>query len=353
MNSRMLTWVVLAILCLLLGYGCYLILQPFLGELFLALVLAIVIYPAYSWLERKTKRPTLAASVTTLATGLLFLLPVSIMGVIISQEIRAAIDAFNSAIGSTGSLEWFENAITFVSGKLGWDNAQTKEFLQTRIEWIGSTVLSNAVKSLQGLGSWIFSSVIALVTLFFLFRGGAGVVEQSKSWVPLPPRMLDELYSEIRVLMFANVYGVLAVAVVQGGLTGIGFWFSGLASPVFWGFVAGLLSVLPFIGSAFVWGPAVLYLFSTGATTSAIILLVYGFLIVSNADNVIRPIILSESAKMNAGVMFFALLGGMQAFGLIGLFAGPLVLSMAIAVARLLREYASAVQSSESESSRR
>jgi predicted PurR-regulated permease PerM len=174
--------------------------------------------------------------------------------------------------------------------------------------------------------------------MFFLFRGGEAILRESKSWIPLPPDILDSLYAETRTLIYANVYGVLAVAVAQGLLTGIGLWFSGLPSPLFWGALAALLSVLPFIGAGLVWIPACLYLASTGAYTKAGILAAWGALIVSMADNVIRPIVLSEQAKMNTAIMFFALLGGIDAFGLIGLFAGPLVFSLAITVFKILRE---------------
>jgi predicted PurR-regulated permease PerM len=348
-KPRLITWTVLALLCLGLTYGCYLVLSPFFSEIFLALVLGIVFHPAYAWVLRRTGRPSLAAWICTLATGLLFLLPVTVLGMVITQEVKDVVESLNRAIGPSGGLEWLERGLAFVSDKLGWNVEQTKEFLQTRLGGVGSSLISNALKSLQGLGGWLFSSVITLVTLFFLFREGADLVRESKNWVPLPPQVMDDLFEETRKLMFANVYGVLAVAFAQGTLTGLGFWFSGVPSPVLWGSVAGLLSILPFIGAGLVWIPAVIYLFATGATTTAVVLLVYSLVITSNADNVIRPIVLSESAQMNTAVMFFALLGGIQAFGLVGLFAGPLVFSLAIAVAKLLREYGSAVKLVETE----
>lgn len=342
MKSSSLTWVVLAILSLFLAYGCYLVLRPFFSEIFLALVLAIVFYPVYSWLERKTGKPTLAAWICMLGTGVLFLLPVTMLGIVISQEMKFAMDTLNGSIGPSGSFEWFDRAIAFISNQLGWDIVQTKEFLQTRLSLISSSVLSNAVKSVQGIGSWLFSSIITLVTMFFLFRGGRNTIEQSKDWIPLPATVIDGLYADIRKLMFANVYGVVVVALAQGGLTTVGFWMTGLPSAIFWGTMAALLSILPFIGAGLIWLPAVIYLAMTGHLLQAGILLAWGALIVSMADNVIRPIVLSEGAQMNTAVMFFALLGGIDAFGLIGIFAGPIVFSLAAAVLKLLREYSTA-----------
>ena len=347
MNSRITTWIVLAILLLKLGYGCFLLLQPFFSEIFLALVLVIVFYPVYSWLERKTGRPNLASWICTLGTGILFLVPVTILGVVISQEMKHALDA----ISSPESLERFDRAVQFFSAKLGWDSAKTNEFIQSRLSGLSSSLLSNALKSIQGLGSWVFSSVVTLTTMFFLFRGGRLLMDQSKHWIPLPTAMVNGLFEETRRLMFANVYGVLAVALAQGALTTVGFWMTGLPSGIFWGSLAALLSVLPFIGAGLIWIPAVIYLASIGALTKAGILLAWGLLVVSMADNVIRPIVLSESARMNTAIMIFALLGGIDAFGLVGLFAGPIVISLAIAVAKLLKEYSTVVGlNSESES---
>ncbi len=339
MTSRHLTWVVLALLSLLLAYGCFLVMKPFFSEVFLALVLSIVFYPAYAWLNQKTGRPALSAWICTIATGILFLFPLTMLGVVISREMKHTMDALNSAIGPSGNLEWFDRAVAFVGDQLGWDAVQTKDFLQSRLAGLSSSILSNAVRSIQGLGSWVFSSIITLVTMFFLFRSGSTLLQESKAWVPLPPHMMDSLFAETRVLMFANVYGVIVVALTQGTLTGIGFWVTGLPSAIFWGAIAAMFSIIPVAGAGIVWLPGVLYLASGGDFTRAGILLAWGVLIVSMADNIIRPIILSERAQMNTAVMFFALLGGIEAFGLVGLFAGPIVFSLAIAVVKLLRQY--------------
>jgi len=338
LSSRQMTWGVLAALGLMLLYGCYLVLAPFFSEIFLAVVLAIVFYPAYAWLLMRTRRPTLSAWICTLASGALFLLPVTVLAVVITQEARGLVDVLNEARTNPAGLEWLDRLLGSVGAKAGMEPEALKEMIRVRLGALGAGLLTGLGKSLQGLGSWLFSSIVTLTTMFFLFRGGAGLLEESKHWVPLPGAMMDGLFAEVKTLMFANVYGVVAVGAAQGALTGLGFWFSGLPSPVFWGAIAALLSILPLLGAGLIWMPGVLYLLAAGQIRPAVILLVWGLLVVSMADNVIRPIVLSEQARMNTAVMFFALLGGIDAFGLVGLFAGPLVFSMAIAVIKLLRE---------------
>jgi predicted PurR-regulated permease PerM len=337
-RERWVTVTVLAILACLLAYGVFLVMWPFFGEVFLAMVLAIVFYPVHADILRRTNRPTLAAWLTTLATGLLFLLPAAILSIVIAREAKHAVDLFSANIGPSGSFEWLDRITGFLNSRFGWDPAQTQEFLTSRMSGIGNSMMSNAVKSIQGVGSWLFSIAITLVTMFFLVRSGHDLLEQSKDWIPLPADMLDSLYSETKVLIFANVYGVLSVAAAQGLLTAMGLWFCGIPSPLFWGALAGVLSILPFVGAGLIWLPACIYLASTGDWTKAGILLGWGALIVSMADNVIRPMVVSEQSKTNTAIMFFALLGGIDAFGLIGIFAGPLVFSLAIAVLQMLRD---------------
>lgn len=349
MSGSKFTWAVLALLSLLLVYGCYLVMRPFFGEVFLAVVLAIVFYPMHSWLCRKTGWSNLSAWLSTLATGLLFLLPVGLLGIVLSGEAKNAIDSVTDVLGPTGHFAPLDRAIGFLGQQMGWDAIQVQSFLRERLNAISGSLLSNVVRTLQGLGSWLFSSVITLVTMFFLFRGGGAILVESKQWMPLPSSMMDALFEETRVQIFANVYGVVAVAIAQGLLTGLGFWMAGLPSPIFWAAVAAFFSVIPVVGAGIVWVPGVLYLAKTGDMSKAGMLLAWGVLIISMADNVIRPIVLSEKSKMNTAVMFFALLGGIEAFGLVGLFAGPLVFSLAIAVLELFRKYSAVIGLSSDE----
>jgi len=132
--------------------------QPFFSEVFLAIVLSIVFYPAYSWLVRKTGRPTLSAWLCTIATGLLFLLPLTMLGVVISREMKHAMDTFSAAIDPNGNVEWFDRSIAYLGNLLGWDTQQTKDFLRIRLAGLSSSILSNALRSIQGLVPGFFQA---------------------------------------------------------------------------------------------------------------------------------------------------------------------------------------------------
>lgn len=301
-------------------------------------VFAVVFYPANRWLTRKLGRPGLAALITSSAVGLLFLLPLSIFGLVLVREAKSAYEHFNHWVGPSGGLEYWTLALDKVSGWIGVDRQQLDEMLWGKLQGFAGGAATNALQGLQGVGSWVASSFITLITLYFLLDSGRALMEGVRAWTPLSRQTMDELFAEIEKLIFANVYGVLSVAAAQGGLLAVGFWFLGLPSPALWGTVTAIMSVIPMLGAGLVWAPAVAFLFFTGATGKAVAMLLWGALVVSSADNVIRPLVLGERTQMNTGVMFFALLGGVQAFGLIGLFAGPIFVSLAIAVARLLRQ---------------
>ncbi len=329
--------VALLVLLAALLYACGLVLAPFWSEIFIAVILVVIFYPLHRWLSHRTGRPRLSLWLTTFGVGLLFLLPMSFFATVLVREIKHAYDLFNEWSTANGGLAAWNRFADRLGALLGLDAQQLNDLLLQRLQGAAASAAQNVLRSLQGVGGWIASSFISLITFFFLLEGGPAILVTLKDWSPLAPEAMDELFAEIEKLIYANIYGVLSVAAAQGTLTAIGFWFLGLPSPALWGTVASLLSVLPFIGAGFVWIPAALYLASVASYGKAAILVAWGILVVGMADNIIRPIVLGEKAQMHTGIMFFALLGGIQAFGLIGLFAGPIVFSLAIAVLRLWR----------------
>jgi len=180
--------------------------------------------------------------------------------------------------------------------------------------------------------------VIAFFTLFFLFREGATTKERVAEVLPLTRSQAERLFTGISNSIVANVYGVLAVGAAQGALTALGFWVLGLPSPVLWGMVTALFSLVPIIGSSAVWVPAGIILAVSGHWIKALILLGWGTGVVAQADNVIRPYVISQRANLSTLAVFFALLGGVQAFGVMGVFIGPVALSFTLVVLQMLRE---------------
>ncbi|NOT61992.1 MAG: AI-2E family transporter [Acidobacteria bacterium] len=155
---------------------------------------------------------------------------------------------------------------------------------------------------------------------------------------PLRAEQIEQLSIGVYRTIIASVYGGVAVAVAQGSLMSLAFWVLGLPSPLLWGVVTAMLSLVPLVGSAMLWLPAALVLIFSGHWIKGLLLIAWGAGVVGLADNVVRPLVIHEQVQIRTIYLFFALLGGVQAFGLLGLIAGPVLLAVTQTLIKLLWE---------------
>jgi predicted PurR-regulated permease PerM len=190
-----------------------------------------------------------------------------------------------------------------------------------RLDEISQSLISWGAQAVSDIVSFFTAAVVAFFTLFFLFRDGRSVSARAADALPLKAGQVERLFTRVSDSIVANVYGCLAVGAAQGSLLSLGFWALGVPSPVVWGLVTGFCSLIPLVGSTAVWGPAAVIFFVTG-----------------QIDNVVRPYVISGRAKMHPLLVFFALLGGVKVFGVLGLFIGPVVVSLTLVVFEMLHE---------------
>ncbi|MCI0663644.1 MAG: AI-2E family transporter, partial [Acidobacteria bacterium] len=208
----------------------------------------------------------------------------------------------------------------------------------SKLEQATALLLTQLTGVAGNLATFIVNGVIAFFTLFFLFRDGRAVLRRMGVMTPLRPAQLEKLTTEVGKTITAVMYGGLAVALAQGLLTSLAFWVLGLPSPILWGIAAAIFSFVPFIGSSAIWLPASIFLIFSGHWMKGLVLLAWGAGVVGMADNVIRPYVISGQVNFHPLYIFFALLGGVQAFGILGLFIGPVVMAIAQALFGLIRE---------------
>jgi predicted PurR-regulated permease PerM len=189
---------------------------------------------------------------------------------------------------------------------------------------------------LGALGS-LLGFAIMLFLLFFFLRDGDALLTRARRLIPLDEERKERLFRQLGGVTRAIVVGTSVTALLQGVLIGIGFTIARLPSPVVFGVLAGLLSMLPVGGAAFVWGPAAIWLFIDGRWGFGIFMLAWGFLS-AGLDNVLRPMLISGRASISALAVFIGVLGGIPAFGSIGIIAGPVVLSLALALIEFAEE---------------
>jgi predicted PurR-regulated permease PerM len=190
----------------------------------------------------------------------------------------------------------------------------------------------------RGVAQQIVAATLIFFILFFLLRDKEKFRQALFGVLPLAPGRVEELTTTVHRSIVGNIYGMFAVGIVQGVLTGVGFWITGLRAPMFWGVVATIFSFVPLVGPILVWIPGAIVLLARGDWVKAVVLFLWGAVLVSGANYIIRPRLAGGGTNASTLLVLLSLLGGVKAFGVIGIFVGPVMLSLIIALLRILRE---------------
>jgi predicted PurR-regulated permease PerM len=320
------------------AYLCYLIARPYVGPILLAAMIAIIAYPLHLRIRRRLRRPNAAALVSTLLILVLVIIP-SIGLVLAVREELPGVYRFVSEKSSDGQGS---NALHKVLGWLGryvdLSKFDLQGALQNSVERVSQPILSWGAKAVGNTISFIVSFFVAFFTLFFLFRDGGRLKTAAGEWLPLRKEQIERLFDGVSNSIVANIYGSLAAGLAQGSLVTLAFVVLGLPSPILAGIVTAIFSLVPLIGSAAVWVPAAVFLMIGGQWWKAIILLAFGVVVIAQVDNFLRPYVIGQRAKLHTLLVFFAVLGGIEAFGVLGLFIGPIVLAITPVIFEMLRE---------------
>jgi predicted PurR-regulated permease PerM len=187
----------------------------------------------------------------------------------------------------------------------------------------------------QAASRSVYAATEALIVVFFLFyflRDGRDFLRRAPRLLPLSARECRLVWNRIAAMIRAMVYGTLAVALLQGALGGVAFWWLKLPAPLLWAGVMALLSILPVFGAALVWAPAALYLAIMGDMTSALMLAFWGLAVIGLVDNVLKPKLVNKQVQLHTLVIFVAVLGGLVVYGPTGVMLGPIVVATGVAL---------------------
>jgi predicted PurR-regulated permease PerM len=320
-------------------YLSFLIARPFLTPILTAILLAIAIYPMYRPLSLRFRNRSLAALASTLIVLVTILTPTVLMIQKLADETRELYGFLNEQGGwRQYATHVVDPALMWAAAKTGIPEEQLRKTALDRLQTASSALLNWAKSLVLNIGQTIAYAVIMLLTLFFLLRDGEHIRDRIGSILPIEPRRFDQLVETISASIAANLYGVLAVAVVQGTLGAIGYTIAGLPSVMMWSVATTLFSMIPLAGAASVWVTATIYLLLIGNWGKAIFLACWGAGLISTADNIVRPLVMSGKVKLHTLLIFFSLLGGVRAFGIIGLFIGPIIVSVAMALLKILED---------------
>jgi len=318
------------------------IMRPFLKPILFALVLAMVFHPLHTWVRKRVHRPNAGALLSTFLVFLAMIVPALVLGRAITSELRGLYQTLNGqgpegmslALRWLGRGEQWVNEVIHHSGFMSFDiRSSIREHLSEGSGWI----LQQAAGFLGNLTSVLFGAIITAIMLFFLFREGVSWRDRIASMAPLAAHHVERLFSGVYDVVVASVYGILAIGLLQGLLISLAFCVLDLPSPVLWGLVTAFFSLVPFVGTGAVWIPAAMILMASGHWAKALILVGWGAALVHPVDNILRPYLVGQRARLSALWLFFAILGGVKAFGLIGLLVGPVVLSVTLALLEILK----------------
>ncbi len=319
----------------------YRIFAPFLTAIIWAMVLTIVFSPLFRRILGIVRgRRTGAAFITCVLILILIVLPVTILGILITQQSIALYQSVQENAGSLADvnarLQELQDRpaiqrLSEIAAKVfGTTEIDLKQLLHQGASTVSRFLVDKGPSVLKNVGEMIFSFFLIFITMFFLLRDGPQLIEAIKAANPLPDAIEAELFSKLEDVSFATFYGSLLTAAAQGAAAGLLFWALSLPTPLFWGAVVSLVSLVPIVGAFLVWLPWAGYLLLAGQAGRGLLLLAIGGLVVSSIDNVLKPIIIKGRTDMHPLLVFLSVLGGLRAFGFIGILLGPLMVVLFI-----------------------
>lgn len=316
------------VLLVILVIITFLIIKPYITSILASIVLAYILYPLYNRLYKKIKLKSLSAIIIMVLAILIFLVPFLFITETLTQE------AYN--LYKSGQIP----AIIETAQTAFGENPTLSLYIDDATKRVTEYMTSHLSDLIFALPAKILDVLIIIFLMFFLLRDYEDIKNYFKKVKILKEHHRKRFISQFKLVTNSIIYGWFIVALVQGFLGSIGFFIFGISNPIFWGAVMAILSLIPYLGATLIWLPAGIWLIYTGAVTKGILLLIYGLIIISTSDNLIRMYLINKKTKVHLALIFLGIVGGLKFFGLIGLVMGPLILSwFSLAIKIYTEEY--------------
>lgn len=347
----------LVVLTSVVFFLCYRLVLPFLPAFAWAMALAVMTHPIHHHLKAWIPYPNLAALLSVVAVALLIVAPVLLVSrhlvsesgnysSIIEEEIQSG--AWRKKLDSNPRLRFL---VPWIDAQLGLrrtsdspkdadsttppNDSAAEETQPSAMPKGVSPVQRAATMITQGVGSVVTGSIwlgmqlfITLLSLFFFFRDRRDALGVLRSLLPFSNRESDEVFKRVDDTIHATMYGSLVVAMIQGTMGGLMFWWLGLPAPLMWGAIMALLAVVPVLGTFIVWAPTAAYLALHGQWQKALVLALWGAFAIGLIDNFLYPFLVGKRLRFHTLVVFISIVGGLTLFGASGIILGPLLLSI-------------------------
>jgi predicted PurR-regulated permease PerM len=338
---------VYGLLAALVLYATFLVIRAFLTPLLLALVVVTLTYGMFERLtERVGGRPNLAASVMLLFITLVLAVPTTILIFMLVDQAGTLFQRLQSADFQQflGNFS-VERRLASLQRWVPWlriDQVRLDGLIRDLVERLPAIVATQGSRVLAGFFGLFIGFLLMLLGAFVFYTKGRAMLREVRTLSPLPDEFDDKIFAKFQGVVDATFRGQFLTALAQGFVAGIGFAIAGVPAPIFWGAITAVFSLIPVVGAWAVWVPSSIYLAILASQGSVgwwrpIFLLAWGFLVVSLVDNVVRPLVMRSGVNMHPVILFFAILGGLQAFGVTGLFLGPLVFVLLVTLTEIYK----------------
>ena len=322
-------------------YLCWLMLRPFIGVLAWSVVLVIVFYPVHNRLASRTRRRRLSALLSCLLVVLVVVLPLIMITMAVAEELGKVVPNLPSQVSQLMDRQTslFGRVSEWIQIRFGIDTLRSQEFLGEQLKRSGEFLLGFSWSLAGNIVGGIVKSFFVIFTMYYLFRDGDRIVRRLPAALPLSRDRSEAIIARTQEVVSASVYGVVTIAALQGLLGGIAFWVLGIPSPILWAVLMTFVCMIPLAGSFLVWLPLSIYLMTNGHWTKAVLLIVWGALVVSTIDNFLRPKIIRNQTRLHELFVFFSVLGGISVFGLLGIVLGPVVLAITLGLLQAFQRH--------------
>lgn len=337
---------------LLLAVLAFLVIQPFIGVILTGFVVAYLFAPLFKQVDKRLKNRTASALIVSICVVLVFSLPFVLTVNAIYKDFNRIYtftqDTFQGNVFDADCDQGQETVACQLDGYM--DNLMDNPFIRERV--MGSllkasdTIFDSLASVLFSLPSFLLNAVLLVFVVFFLLKDGREFVDYTKELLPFKKKFKEDLVHKTQDMLYATIYGTVIVAIVQGILAMMGFIiFDSVSSPFFWGLLTVFAAFLPYVGSALIWTPIGLIQVIEGIVMDSglifwkgIGLLLFGALLISTIDNLLKPKIIGDKSATHPLLIFFGVLGGLTLMGFIGIIVGPLIIALFMSFLEVYRE---------------
>ncbi len=344
--ARVFLLVVLALVLYFVGR----ILQPFFTALAWAAILATVFYPVYQRMERYLHRRELASAICCVLLTVAIILPVvSLLFLMAGESVKAystledviasGVPAKIAAIHNSGAYKSLVEQLR----EMGVPEPNIGATAMRAVRAGSRFLVEHSATVVSGFMNFIVQLFVMLFGLYYLFLEGPQILRELRSLIPLRPEYEEEIIRKFTGVVHATFTGSLAVALIQGALGGLGFWVFGIGAPLLWGASMALVSLVPVLGTALIWGPVVIFYLLTGSVLKGLLMLAVFGVVVGSVDNILKPILIQRGMEIHTLWVFVSVIGGLSVFGFLGVVLGPFLFTILVVLLEIYKvEFGSA-----------